>query len=230
MLNPALLVSGGHLREEKKEGKCSSFSSEQHCMRGASFAPGNTQDICRFLSSPEFMCVACLSTPALFPQHTTVRGIGQPAGDSVESQANTGPAWQTYHLCVCMGTSGPPRLWGPLRLPVWQWAYTHSVGVYWCCHGSTVFTPTQVLVYYTNNQQSLQYQSKQAKYHNQTQDYFMNIQLNHWAALIQNLSTARYEVNTVLHKQIYFASELQNSAAKETVKCHMQPLVCSFLW
>lgn len=132
------------------------------------------------------------SPPQLFPQHTTARGIGQPAGNSVESQANTGPVWQTYHLCVCMGTSGPPRLWGPLRLPVWQWAYTHSVGVYWCCHGSTVFTPTQVLVYYTNNQQSLQYQSKQAKCHNQTQDYFMNIKLNHWAALIQNLNTARY--------------------------------------
>lgn len=43
--------------------------------------------------------------------------------------ANTGPAWQTSHLCVCMGTSGPPRLAGPsVCLPVRPWAYT-----YCCC-------------------------------------------------------------------------------------------------
>lgn len=145
-------------------------------MRGASFAPGNTQDICRFLSSPEFMCVPL--HPSSFPstQQLGVSG-SQPVTlwRARQIQAQYGKhitsvsAWEHLALpgcegpSVCLSDSEP----------------THTVGVYWCCHGSTVFTPTQVLVYYTNNQQSLQYQSKQAKCHNQTQDYFMNIKLNH---------------------------------------------------
>lgn len=75
------------------------------------------------------MCES-LSAPSSFPsRHRPAQGTGQPAGGSVESQANTGPAWQTSHLCVCMGTSGPPRLTGPsVCLPVWQWAYRYC----WC--------------------------------------------------------------------------------------------------
>lgn len=68
-------------------------------------------------SSPVYMRAPL--RPRLFPQQTPALGTGQPAGDSVESQANTGPAWQTSHLCVCMGTSGLPRLAGPsVCLPV----------------------------------------------------------------------------------------------------------------
>lgn len=113
MLNPALLVSGGHLREDKKkEGKCSSFSSGQHCMRGASFAPGNTQDICRFLSSPEFMCVPL--HPSSFPstQQLGVSG-SQPVTlwRARQIQAQHGKhitsvsAWEHLALPGCEGPS-----------------------------------------------------------------------------------------------------------------------------
>lgn len=68
-------------------------------------------------SSPVYMQAPL--HPRLFSQQTLAWGTGQPAGDSVVSQANTGPGWQTSHLCVCMGTSGPLRLTGPsVCLPV----------------------------------------------------------------------------------------------------------------
>lgn len=67
--------------------------------------------------------------PQLFPQQRATRCPGQPEGDSVESQANTGSAWQTSHLCVCMGTSGIPKLAGPsVCPPVCLRACTHC----WC--------------------------------------------------------------------------------------------------
>lgn len=93
-------------------------------------------------SSPVYMRVPLC--PWLFPQQTLAPGTGQPAVDSVESQSNTGPAWQTSHLCVCMGTSGLPMLAGH-RPPVSR--HTLLLVVYWCCHGNQNFsTPTQVLV------------------------------------------------------------------------------------
>lgn len=85
---------------------------------------GDTQDICGL---PFIFCVYVrVSLPTALSSADTAE---QPVGDSLESRANTGPAWQTSHLCVCMGTSGPPRLAGPsVCLPVRLLACT-----YCCC-------------------------------------------------------------------------------------------------
>lgn len=113
MLNPALLVSGGHLREEKKkEGKCSSFSSRQHCMRGASFAPGNTQDICRFLSSPELVCAS--PPPALSPAHNSSgyraasRWLCGEPGKYRPSMANISPLCLHGNIWPSQAVRAPP--------------------------------------------------------------------------------------------------------------------------
>lgn len=63
------------------------------------------------------MCES-LSAPGFLAQQTLAQSAKPPAGGCVERRANTGPAWQTSHLCVCMGTSGPCQLHGALGLPV----------------------------------------------------------------------------------------------------------------
>lgn len=125
----------------------------------------------RHLWSPLHLLCICES---LSSQQALAWGTRQPAGDSVVSQANTGPGWQTSHLCVCMGTSGNPRLAGPsVCLAVWLWAYTHTllcVPVLSWHQNFYSYTGTALL--YKNYSQ---YQSKQTKCHIKTTALFYGL-------------------------------------------------------
>lgn len=113
-------------------------------------------------SSPVYTVCESLSAPSFFSQQTPAQGAERPAGDSVESQANTGLAWQTSHLLVCMGTSGPSRLTGPsVCLPIWLSAYTYCWYVLVLLLHQNFYSYTGTRLIYKNKSQ--QYQSKQAK-------------------------------------------------------------------
>lgn len=85
-----------------------------------------------------------LSSPVFFSQQTPVLGTGQPAGGLCGELDKHGPRMANISPLCLHG-----NIWPSVRLPVWLTVSLHTVGVYWCCHGTRNCPPTQVLVYFT---------------------------------------------------------------------------------
>lgn len=90
-------------------------------MRNVPFASGRRQDIkvSPLTSVYKWASVVHHSTSVL----SLADAVFSSQLVSLKSQANTSPAWQTSHLCVCMGTARPQSI-RAFRLSVHQFAHT----------------------------------------------------------------------------------------------------------